>query len=297
MVSGTVWRWSALVVGFALASACGRTGLFGDHRGWGGDDFGDEGNFDDDDFEPGEQTCQQVDFLFVIDNSGSMEDNQLKLLNEYDTFVDGFAETVERLESVHVGVITTDEYEGNSTQCRHLGGLVVETDGVGSSRAACGPYPGGTNYMTDLADLEESFPCAARVGVDGSGKEEPIAAAISAISPPLTDEGSCNAGFIRPGALLVIVLVTDEDIDLDPLFSVIALSEAKGDDDRNIVFVALANGPDSGCDIDQDTRIASGLADLVNLFSHGFLAPICAPNYADVFQEAIDVATAACMPG
>lgn len=182
-------------------------------------------------------------------------------------------------------------------QCRQLGGLVVETGGAGSSRAACGPYPGGTNYMTDVGDLEASFTCAARVGVGGSGKEEPIAAAISAISSPLTDDGSCNAGFSRPGALLVIVLVTDEDIELDPLFSVIALAEAKGGDDRNIVFVALANGPDSGCDIDQDTRTAHGLADLVNLFSYGFLAPICAPDYADIFSDAIDVATAACAPG
>jgi hypothetical protein len=291
---------AALAMSLALAMGCGRTGLFGDRQGWGDDGFGDdghEGNFDDDEFEPGEQTCQEVDFLFVIDNSGSMEDNQAKLLNQYDTFVEGFAQTVERLESVHVGVVTTDEYAGNSPECRHLGGLVVETSGLGSSKAVCGPYPGGGNYMTDLEDLETSFPCAARVGIDGSGKEEAITAAISAISPPLTNDGACNAGFIRPGALLVIVLVTDEDIELDPLFSIIALAEAKGGDDRNIVFVALANGPDSGCDVDQDSSTAWVLADLVDLFTYGFIAPICAPDYGDVFREAIDVATAACAPG
>jgi hypothetical protein len=292
-------RCTWLGLALLLASGCGRTGLFGDRSGWGGDDgFGDDDIDDDDDeLEPGEQSCREVDFLFVIDNSGSMEDNQLKLLDQYETFVDGFFETVERLESVHVGVVTTDEYVANSAQCRELGGLVIETGGTSSSRATCGPYTGGTNYMTDLADLDEAFNCAARVGVDGSGKEEPIGAAISAISSPLTDSGACNEGFVRDGALLVIVVVTDEDIDLDPLFSVIALADAKGGDDRDIVFVALANAPGSDCDVDQDARTAYGLADLASLFTYGFIGPICADSYADVFRDALDVATAACPQG
>lgn len=288
------------LLGLLCVAGCGRTGLFGDRDGWGAEDgWGDErGDREDEDeaFEPGEQTCREVDFLFVIDNSRSMEDNQAKLLLEYDSFVTGFTDAVDRLESVHVGVVTTDVYAPNASQCRELGGLVVETGGTASSNTACGPYPGGANYMSGVEDIAESFACAARVGIQGSNDEQPMGAAIGAVSPPLTGDGACNDGFIRPGALLVVVLVTDEDIELDPLVSFVTLSEAKAGDDRNIVFVALANDPDAECKYDEG-RKAHNLAELVSYFSYGFIAPICAPDYAEIFAEAVEVATAACEPG
>ena len=39
-----------------------------------------------------------------------MADEQSKLVANYGTFVAGIRETIERLDSVHVGVVTTDAY-------------------------------------------------------------------------------------------------------------------------------------------------------------------------------------------
>ncbi len=287
-----------LAIALAAASSCGRTGL--DHndgrRGSGDGGSHDDAYHDDDDDDDGAQTCQEVDFLFVIDNSNSMADNQDKLAAQYDAFIDGFVATVDRLDSIHIGVVTTDEYTHNSAACGGLGGLVVETGGAHSSGRACGPYAEGHNYMTDADDLDEAFRCAADVGTDGSGKEATVTAGIAAISSPMTDSGQCNDGFVRDGALLVLVIVTDEDADLDPLFAISALTEAKGGNENDLVVVALANGPDSGCKIDAHGQIAYGLADLIGLFRYGFLGPICAPDYGAVFTDAVAVIEAAC-PG
>jgi hypothetical protein len=46
------------------------------------------------------------------------------------------------------------------------------------------------------------------LGVDGSGKEQPFRAARLALSDRLLD---ANAGFVRPGARLAVIIVTDED--------------------------------------------------------------------------------------
>lgn len=273
----------ALQLAFVLLG-CGRTGLHGDRDR--------DGSVDDDD-PP--QTCREVDFLFVIDNSDSMADNQAKVLAHFDVFLDGISRTVERLDSIHVGVVTSDAYEFNNATCRDLGGLVVETGGRGSSSRACGPYADGHNYMSDADDLSSAFRCAAQVGTGGSARESTLTAAIAAISSPMTDRGACNEGFLRPGALLVLVVVTDEDTDLDPLVALEQLTAAK--DDEDLVLVVLANGPNSGCSGDSYGRVADQLARVTSLFTHGFIGPICAPSYDDVFADAVEVVEDACPVG
>ena len=277
-----------LVLAFAMAGGCGRTSLEG-----AGDRVGDPEDPEDPDRV---QTCEEVDFLFVIDNSSSMADNQSKLVANYATFIDGIARTVHRLESIHVGVTTTDAYSYNNFACRGLGGLVVETGGRASSSRACGPYAEGFNFMTDADDLEDTFRCAAQVGTEGSAKEAAATAAVAALSSPMTDVGACNDGFVRDGALLVLVIVTDEDSELDPLIAAQALTDAKNGRADDVVIVALANAPDAECAVDNEGRVADDLARLTELFRHGFIGPICAPDYGGVFEEAVAVVEAAC-PG
>lgn len=271
---------------------CGRTSLYSaeDRAGSGAASLGElEGES-----AGGVQTCREVDFLFVVDNSGSMRDNQAKLVANYDVFIDGIVETIDRLESIHVGVVTTDAYASNLYPCNELGGLVLNTGGKDSSNRKCGPYADGDNFMTEADNLDVKFRCAARVGTEGSGKESSLQAAISAVTPPMTQPGGCNEGFVRDGALLVLVIISDEDVDIDPLFAAGSLVEAKHGDLDSIVVVGLANPETGECGEVFDEQIARGLTGFAASFPHGFVGPICASDYSEVFAQAVDVVRGAC---
>jgi len=157
-----------------------------------------------------EEGCTKVDFLFVVDNSGSMEDDQANLIANFPNFIDGIQATLDNVDEYHVGVITTDVYDDNIAACRVLGGLVVETGGSASSNAACGPYATGAHYMTQEDDLASSFACAAQVGAGGDGIERPMNAMEAAVRGDHAGPGQCNEGFLRDDALLVVVIITDE---------------------------------------------------------------------------------------
>ncbi|MEX1367345.1 MAG: hypothetical protein AB1Z98_29730 [Nannocystaceae bacterium] len=285
------------VAAVACVVGCGRTPVAWFDDGGGGASGrrpGAEGGRDD--AGGSSQTCEAVDFLFVIDDSESMADNQAKLVANYDAFVGGILATVERLETVHVGVVATDAYEHNIGGCRDLGGLVVRTGGANSSRESCGPYAEGHHYMTEADELDQTFRCAAQVGTDGSAAEAVLGAAIAALSPPLVEVGACNEGFLRDDALLVLVIVTDEDAELDPVYASSQLLASKDGGLDDIVVVALANPSDGECGLGGSTIPSFGLETFVSLFRHGFIGPICAPDYDEVLAEAVEVVEDAC-PG
>ncbi|MCH9688714.1 MAG: hypothetical protein K0V04_45200 [Deltaproteobacteria bacterium] len=244
--------------------------------------------------DPVAEGCQKVDYLFVIDNSASMGDNQRRLIESFDTFVEGVERTQQSLESVHLGVVTTDQYVGHDrAECKALGGMVTRTDGHNSSKAACGPYTDGHNYMTEADDLGPSFSCAAQVGTTGSSQEWPLAALTAAISDEMTAVNGCNEGFLRDDALLVVVIVTDED-DPGPVdHRYEALVEAKGGRADNVVVVGLLNEPGTECSLSGHAREAPELFTFVNSFQHSFVAPVCG-DYSEAFTRAVSVVQSAC---
>jgi hypothetical protein len=157
-----------------------------------------------------EDGCTKVDFLFVVDNSGSMDDEQENLVDNFPAFINGIQSTLEDVDEYHVGVTTTDTYDYNIAGCQELGSLVVRTGGSFSSNQACGPYATGANYMTELDNLGDTFACAAQVGTSGDSTERPMNALEAAVRGDHAGPGQCNEGFLRDDALLVIVIITDE---------------------------------------------------------------------------------------
>lgn len=168
--------------------------------------------------------CTGLDVLFVVDNSGSMGDNQ----DAFAAAVPGFVQSLSALgigyEGLHVGVVSTDSYDSNPAPCQTLGALVtvVNPDGYGPEYAECGPYADGHNYMTDADDLPVSFACAANLGTTGDGSERPVDAMLEALDGWLAQPGGCNEGFHRRGLVgseggvseragLVVVFITDEE--------------------------------------------------------------------------------------
>ena len=80
--------------------------------------------------EAGAGGCKKVDLLFVIDNSGSMEDEQANLIASFPAFIDGIRNQLADTEGYHVGVTTSDLYLGG-------GGVVLGRRAL-SSRARSG---------------------------------------------------------------------------------------------------------------------------------------------------------------
>ena len=282
-------RLSTAVLLGLLAVGCGRSPVV----------VFDDGLLDDidlDEEDPVMGGCRKVDYLFIIDNSASMLVYQRQLVESFSIFIEGVEQTQASLESVHLGVVTTDTYSGNvdnpDPSCLSLGGLITRTEGHNSSEAQCGPYAEGHNYMTERDDLDVTFPCAAQVGTTGNNEEQPLAALTKAVID-LDQPGECNDGFIRDDALLVVVIVSDED-DPGPVESRYErLVEAKGGHADNVVVVGLVNEPGTECSLTGYAREAFFLTELIGMFTYGFVAPVCG-DYTSTFQQAIAVVEEAC---
>lgn len=253
-----------------------------------------------------EEGCTKVDFLFIIDNSGSMNDEQANLVGSFPGFIAGIQSSLEQVDEYQVGVVTTDDYGPNGPGCSVFGGLVIETGGNFSSNAVCGPYAAGRNYMTEADDLNQSFACAAQVGTSGSGTERPMDALVSVVNRDHGGVGQCNEGFLRDDALLVIVIITDEwDGPNDPenpgssgtpqdwYDAVVA---AKLGIPENAVALALINWEQSAtCTPDSAPFDGVHIRDFVNLFGdNGFLGGVCEPDYGPIFADAVSVIEGAC---
>jgi hypothetical protein len=253
---------------------------------------------------PDQEGCTKVDFLFVIDNSGSMGDDQVNLVTNFPAFIEGIQATLQDVDAYQVGVITTDDYEFNVAGCNVLGGLVARTGGQDSSDAQCGPYATGANFMTEQDDLPQAFACAAKVGTDGSGSERPMQALQVAVQKQHGDPGECNEGFLRDDALLVIVIITDEaDGPGDPGSNPSpgtpqdwhdAVVQAKAGIAENIVVVSLIHDFGGPCPPSSAVADGANIAAFTELFGdNGFVGGICS-DYGPLFAQATGIIDGAC---
>lgn len=253
--------------------------------------------------------CGKVDFLFVIDNSGSMFEEQVALVASFPGFIAAIQSTLESVEEYNVGVITTDAYSPNTAVpgCNVLGGLVVSTGGFDSSNMVCGPYDAGNTFMTQDDDLDTAFACAAQVGTYGNGYELPMQALIDATDPegPLAQAGACNEGFIREDALLVLVIITDENdgpTDTEGMPSpgtamdwYDAVVAAKQDIPENVVVVSLVNSVGGPCPPTDSVFDGVHIVEFTQLFGkNGLVGGVCEADYSPFLAQAVDVIDLAC---
>lgn len=269
--------------------------------------------------------CRKIDFLFVIDNSKSMETEQALLASAFPGFVEAIEEVLPDATDFHVGVTTTDDHglvPGTFMQqpvfaddpcMTTLGGLVdrsTPSDGNTGYGEPCG-FESGTSYITSGDDLVGKFSCAARVGVFGYTGERQAGAAIAALSPELNGPGGCNEGFLRDDALLVLVVITDEDDDES--FPDGAAAEgraqqwhqavvnAKGGIDGNAVVLLISGGSPKYPDcppLDLGGVNGAGhsevLTSWVTRFDNHGTANVCAEGYDEAFAEVIGTIETAC---
>lgn len=252
--------------------------------------------------------CDKVDLLFVIDDSISMAGEQANLIASFPEFIAGIQSQIDGASSYHVGVVTTNAYAFNQPGCREVGALVTETGGASSSAQVCGPFAAG-RYMTEADDLDAAFACTAQVGIDGPTDERPMQALTIALGPAHAGAGACNEGFLRKDALLVVVVITDEEDDPfefygelqgspgDPLDWFDAVVDAKGLETNAAILTILGGQPGNVCPAPSGVdgaEDAPRLREFTDLFTHGYLGDVCAASYGPFFAEAIAVVDSAC---
>jgi hypothetical protein len=248
--------------------------------------------------------CTKVDFLFVIDDSNSMATNQGELVASFPEFVDGIEATLVDVDSFHVGVVTSDAYAFNEPGCTQIGSLVTRTGGVNSSNSVCDPFADGARYMTENDNLANAFECAALVGTAGANDERMMDGTIGALSDALNMVGGCNAGFLRDDALLVLVLISDED---DPGSSGIgsagdpttwhdAIAATKSVETNVVVLTLTRGSPGNICDAPQGSEVdGTRLMQLAQAFgANGFIGDICAASFGAFFDDAVNLIETAC---
>lgn len=169
----------------------------------------------------------QLDVLFVLDNSSGMGAFQTDLIEHFQRFIDRLASPDERFPSLHIGVISTDLGTGPFaiSGCEEMGdaGRLQSEPRIPGCSPPDDRYivestrPDGSHERNYEGTLAETFSCIARLGTDGCEFTQPLEAMRMALDGSQTD----NAGFLRPDAYLAIVLVTSADdcsADGDQLF-------------------------------------------------------------------------------
>ena len=218
----------------------------------------------------------KVDVLWIVDNSGSVNNERERLARQFDRFLSAL---VAGRVDFHVGVTSTD--------------LSFETGDGGRLR-------GPVRFIDrSTPDPRGAFRAAVDFPMSDVPLEEALAAMHLALSPP--NSIGANAGFLRDEAALAVIVVSDEDDNsLGPLgFYKRFLQGIKGPGrDANISFSAVAGPVPDGCVAPGDEDIFGADAkpspryqELVDATT-GIFASICSADFAPFMDELAAALTA-----
>ena len=275
--------------------------------------------------------CQgKIDFLFVISNDTTMKPVAAKLKAALPAFIKTIRESFAQFDN-HIMVVDTDQpYWGSSKcqscvetcdygppeypcsadlekdaikECDHVVGAgVTFPAGWDTANERCKVFGDNRYMIRDDPTPDETFQCLAGVGHDGAGYGATMVQAIAALAPEINAPGGCNAGFLRPEALLVLVLIRDtyEPKGGPPQTWVDAILAAKGGNPDAVVTLGITTDwgfekslcfpgkwppPEGNTDL---------LREFVGLMTHGLVGSICAESWAPFFDEAAELVLEQC---
>ncbi len=174
----------------------------------------------------GQAIDDQVDVLFVINDMASTGANQQKLLLQLPAFLNELQSGSTPLD-LHIAVTTTDM--GAASDVQASVGCMPPGDGGQFRTTPAGTCSGttlaaGATYLADdgrgatnfTGAIAAALQCISTVGDEGCGFGQPLAAAVHALGADNLQGGAptpppANAGFLRPDAVLAIVVLSNED--------------------------------------------------------------------------------------
>jgi hypothetical protein len=120
----------------------------------------------------------RADILFYVDHSGSMDDDAALLATNFSSFISDLNDYASDWQ-----VVVADNLDG----CNLEGILSPSTAGYGER-------------FTDAVTDDDPY----------VGTHDEAGLTVASLAVDATDPGDCNAGFLRPDALLHVIMVSDE---------------------------------------------------------------------------------------
>ncbi len=278
--------------------------------------------------------CGKIDILFVINDAGRIDlpaaawdskADALSIRSGTDAFIAAMQEQAAGYD-LHVMAVKGDpEWRGsfgksnccvNTKPCDEYGpfpcdlypDFVTECDyalgagvrypaGFMASNRDC-ELADGRRYITaEQPDFAAAMECILNVGQTG-GEQRYLSAMVQAVGPAFNAPDSCNAGFLRPDAMLVVVVLADESDDLSPGTPEglgASLIAAKGGYTDGIVVVGILGSvqsapPGIGCSDDPEDRTRK----FVEGFPNHVLGSFCAEYIGANLVAALEVIQEAC---
>jgi len=279
------------------------------------------------DFDPTPIGCQgKIDFLFVIDSHFEMVKYQNRLKAAFPTFIDlleqDLADFDYQIMVVDAGgkALLGNQCDDCYMQCDGCqvpgcpedypcDGQFVECDITeGAGVTITGNFDAANKrcelatdhrYITtaDAATLAESFACIATLG---GGPKTPVAAEcmVSAVQPDLLKAGGCNEGFVRPDALLVVIVVQaaqDNGSDGTPASWYDALVDVKGGNEEAVVVLVISDDSDTrGGECPDVGLMTNTLRIFAETAAHGRFLSVCESDYGPFLKEGAALARDQC---
>jgi hypothetical protein len=275
----------------------------------------------------GDSGCDKVDFLFIVDNSVSMSDQQAALIASFPGFMTTIQTTLSATSDYHIMVADSDDETrctpancqsgamsadtlciapANGYACQSqlfdtcdntIGAGVVHPAGQGASNMPCTIFGGNRFIVEGEPDLIGTFSCMALVGLAGHPAERPMDSLVAAMSPAMNGPSGCNQGFLRDDAILVITFISDDPnyedagVAQDWYDAVVA---AKGGNADAVVVLGLTPNF-AGCQDGKGPPKGQHWSDFVALWgTHGLEASVCNVDYAPFFEQAVAVIDDTC---
>ncbi|MFO0722242.1 MAG: choice-of-anchor D domain-containing protein [Myxococcota bacterium] len=213
----------------------------------------------------------KVDILWVVDDSGSMSEEQTSLAQNFQSFIT-FADSLGA--DYQVGVTTTeinDAPSGKIWACNGFNKIIRSAD----------------------ANRVQAFQCAANVTSPPNGNSRPnpggsdeqeagLRAARIALEPPVRDAD--NAGFLRADARLAVIIVSDEEDQSPGSVSLYVdfFRNIKGFRNPQLTSVsAIAGDVPNGCATAEAGQRYFDAANQLN----GQFESICSSSWASMLQR------------
>jgi hypothetical protein len=179
-----------------------------------------------------ETVNRDVDILFMVDNSPSMQPLLNKLNANFPTFINVLKSLDTGLPNVHIAVVSSDLGSGHASHgpCTPGGqggkfhfqptgactatGLASGAHFISFNNGA--PENFDPTVVPDLngdgsKDIADVFTCIANLGDRGCGFEHQLASVMRALGADGAPPPPENEGFLRDDAYLLVVLLTNED--------------------------------------------------------------------------------------